>query len=70
MFSDGKCSIYEFRPETCRQYDCRVLAASGLSISDEGSEIEKKVNSWVFECNTSESIELSKAVKIAGKFLS
>ncbi|MGP3372709.1 YkgJ family cysteine cluster protein, partial [Escherichia coli] len=31
MFKDGKCSIYSARPETCRQYDCRVLAATGAS---------------------------------------
>lgn len=23
MFIDGKCSIYEHRPKSCRQFDCR-----------------------------------------------
>lgn len=23
MFKDGKCSIYEYRPLACRQFDCR-----------------------------------------------
>jgi len=23
MFIDGKCSIYEYRPKSCRQFDCR-----------------------------------------------
>jgi Fe-S-cluster containining protein len=23
MFVDGKCSIYEYRPISCRQFDCR-----------------------------------------------
>jgi Fe-S-cluster containining protein len=23
MFIDGKCSIYEYRPIACRQFDCR-----------------------------------------------
>lgn len=23
MFVDGKCSIYEYRPKACRQFDCR-----------------------------------------------
>lgn len=70
MFNEGQCSIYEFRPETCRQYDCRVLAVSGLDVSEEGDEIAKKVSSWKFEYNTSESMELSEAVKLAGYFLS
>ena len=23
MFVDGKCTIYEYRPNACRQFDCR-----------------------------------------------
>ncbi len=23
MFVDGKCTIYEYRPKACRQFDCR-----------------------------------------------
>jgi Fe-S-cluster containining protein len=23
MFIDGKCTIYEYRPNSCRQFDCR-----------------------------------------------
>jgi hypothetical protein len=23
MFIDGKCSIYDYRPNSCRQFDCR-----------------------------------------------
>jgi uncharacterized protein len=30
MLVDGRCSIYDHRPRTCRTYDCRVLAATGL----------------------------------------
>src|SRR4051812_18756771 len=25
MLVDGKCSIYEDRPQTCRDYDCRIF---------------------------------------------
>jgi Fe-S-cluster containining protein len=30
MLVDGACSIYEHRPRTCRTYDCRVFAATGV----------------------------------------
>src|SRR4051794_36104 len=30
MLVDGRCSIYEHRPRTCRTYDCRVFPAAGL----------------------------------------
>lgn len=25
MFVNGKCSIYDYRPKSCRQFDCRKL---------------------------------------------
>ncbi len=31
MLTDAGCSIYDDRPRTCRQYDCRVFAATGLT---------------------------------------
>lgn len=69
MFKEGKCSIYNFRPETCKQYDCRVLTASGILINDESLDITNKVHSWSFEYSSKESKKLSEAVKLAGKFL-
>jgi Fe-S-cluster containining protein len=30
----GRCSIYEDRPRTCRTYDCRVFAATGVAPDD------------------------------------
>src|SRR5207253_1500026 len=32
MLIDGGCSIYEHRPRTCRTYDCRVFAATGVDV--------------------------------------
>lgn len=34
MLVDGACSIYHHRPQTCRAYDCRVFAATGVENSD------------------------------------
>src|SRR5437763_4457379 len=30
MLVDNQCSIYSHRPRTCRAYDCRVFAATGI----------------------------------------
>lgn len=30
MLAEGECSIYAHRPRTCRTYDCRVFAATGI----------------------------------------
>ena len=29
MLVDGVCSIYPYRPQTCRDFDCRLFAATG-----------------------------------------
>lgn len=69
MFSKGKCTIYESRPETCRQYDCRVLAATEASTSSESEEISNRVSAWEFQYSLQESRQSKKAVKLAVKFL-
>ena len=37
MLVDNQCSIYEHRPQTCRDYDCRVFAATGISVDQQPS---------------------------------
>jgi len=46
MLVDDRCSIYEHRPRTCRMYDCRVFAATG--IDPEKPEVAKRVREWMF----------------------
>jgi len=50
MLLDGACSIYAHRPRTCRTYDCRAFAASGLEIDDpKKSAINDRVRLWQFQ---------------------
>ena len=35
MLIDDKCSIYEHRPQTCRNYDCRIFSAAGIAAGDD-----------------------------------
>ncbi len=32
MLGDSGCSIYAHRPRTCRTYDCRIFAATGVEV--------------------------------------
>ncbi len=49
MLINNKCSIYEDRPQTCREYDCRIFSATGISISPEiQSDIAERAASWTF----------------------
>ena len=49
MLIENKCSIYEDRPQTCREYDCRVFTATGISVSQQTQdEIAERTASWTF----------------------
>jgi Fe-S-cluster containining protein len=48
MLVDGVCSIYEDRPRTCRVYDCRVFAATGVEPEAQPA-IAARVREWRFE---------------------
>jgi uncharacterized protein len=70
MLVDNQCSIYEDRPQTCRDYDCRLFAATGVSVEHRDQpEIADRVKQWVFEYETEESREEHKIVKQAAAFL-
>ncbi len=66
---DG-CSIYDDRPRTCRSYDCRVFAATGLSARDDGKEaIADRAERWRFEFSAADDEVVAMAVHAAATFL-
>jgi hypothetical protein len=70
MLVDGRCSIYEHRPQTCRTYDCRVFAATGLSIDDDDKvSIARRVQRWEFSFPTRADRTQHEAVRAAATFL-
>jgi len=67
---DGKCSIYEDRPQTCRDYDCRIYAATGISVDPQTqAEIAQRVSEWTFSYKTEESYQKHMIVREASAFL-
>ena len=49
MLTAGQCAIYADRPFTCRQYDCRVFAATGLAEPGEAKrEVMDRARRWRF----------------------
>jgi uncharacterized protein len=51
MLVAGACSIYEHRPRTCRTYDCRIFAATGVEVDADDpdkSGIGMRSRRWVF----------------------
>jgi Fe-S-cluster containining protein len=48
MLVDDACSIYDHRPRTCRTYDCRVFAATGVDPGSAQPAIAERVAAWRF----------------------
>ena len=70
MLVDGKCSIYEHRPRTCRTYDCRVFAATGVVLDDaDKALIARQAERWQFGFPTHADREQHAAVRAAADFL-
>jgi Fe-S-cluster containining protein len=70
MLVDNECSIYEDRPQTCRDYDCRVFAATGISVDPRTqAEIANRVQAWAFDYENEPSREEHRIVQEAAAFL-
>ena len=70
MLVDNECSIYEDRPQTCRDYDCRVFAATGITVDPETqAEIANRVKAWAFDYESEGSREEHTIVREAAAFL-
>lgn len=70
MLINGKCSIYEHRPLTCRNYDCRVFTAAGITAGGrDRARITERVRRWKFSCPTERDRDEHLAIQAAAKFI-
>ena len=70
MLIDDKCSIYEHRPITCRNYDCRIFPAAGIRAGDDDKAlITQHIKRWKFSYLTRRDHNQHSAVQAAAKFL-
>ncbi len=70
MLAAGRCSIYEDRPRTCRTYDCRVFAASGVEVDEQAkSGIAERVRRWRFDMPDPSDARRLAAVRSAAAFV-
>ena len=68
MLVAGQCSIYAHRPLTCRQFDCRVLAAANVHEDDDKPKIRRQASRWRFEMESPEAKAAAAAVEHAATF--
>jgi Fe-S-cluster containining protein len=70
MLVNGACSIYEHRPRACRTYDCRVFAAAGVDVTDDGKPgVATRVRRWRFTFATPRDAEERDAMRRAARYL-
>ena len=70
MLVEGRCSIYEHRPRTCRTYDCRIFAAAGVEAgADDLVSIGRRARRWRFDVGSTTSVAEQEAVRAAATFL-
>jgi len=70
MLVDDKCSIYEDRPQTCRDYDCRIFTATGICEAHESqAPIAQRVREWVFHYRSDEDRQEHTTLQAAAAFL-
>ncbi|HYI46672.1 MAG TPA: YkgJ family cysteine cluster protein [Actinomycetota bacterium] len=67
MLVEGKCSIYEHRPRTCRTYDCRVFTATG--VEPDRSDIARQTRRWHFSYRTEADRTRLRALRAAASSL-
>lgn len=71
LLKEGRCSIYQARPGTCKAYDCRVFAAAGIAAGGrEKQGVNLRVRQWTFEYTTLNDRAIHDAVRAAAKFIS
>lgn len=69
MLIDGRCSIYAHRPRTCRVYDCRVFAATGVEPDEDKVQITARVRRWRFSYSEEDDQRRHATVQAAAAYL-
>lgn len=70
MLVNNQCSIYEDRPQTCRDYDCRIFPATGIAVDRQAQpEIAKRVREWAFTYESENAREEHRTLQLAAAFL-
>lgn len=69
MLKAGNCSIYLQRPQTCRDYDCRIFAAAGIEAGAGKNVINQRVREWRFSYPSEQDRRQHSAVLAAASFI-
>lgn len=70
MHKQTGCSIYADRPVTCRTFDCRIFAATGIAEAvPEKADVSARARRWRFSYRDDESRALHRSLKLGARLL-
>jgi Fe-S-cluster containining protein len=69
MLQAGRCMIYDDRPRTCRDYDCRIYTATGQVPDGNRPVIHSRVQEWQFEFGSDAERHQQQAMARAATFI-
>ncbi|MEZ5219337.1 MAG: YkgJ family cysteine cluster protein [Ilumatobacteraceae bacterium] len=70
LLSDSGCTIYDARPATCRDFDCRVFAATAVVPSEPAKvELRRRTERWAFDVSAPADRDRLAAMRAAARFL-
>jgi uncharacterized protein len=69
MLRANQCTIYADRPQTCRDYDCRIYAATNLLPDGDRPVIQERVREWQFDFVSPEERAKAAALQRAAGFI-
>ncbi|MDD2926813.1 YkgJ family cysteine cluster protein [Rhodoferax sp.] len=70
LLKNGDCTIYSSRPQTCRDYDCRVFAAAAIQAGGvDKAAINQRVQEWQFSYASGQDQQIHQAIKKAAAFI-
>ena len=70
MLVAQRCTIYADRPQTCRDYDCRIFAAAGIDAGGADKQvINTRVRAWRFRYDSEAERRAHDAVRRAAAFI-
>lgn len=70
MLAAGRCTIYPDRPQTCRDYDCRIFAAAGIEAGGpQRRVINQRVRAWRFSHAHADLQRVHDAIRLAAAFI-
>ena len=70
MLVKRQCRVYAQRPQTCRDFDCRIFTAAGIaSAGADKPLINERLSVWHFSYASAEDLAVHQAIQATAAFL-